>query len=137
MPPPNEIDCGLVASAEQEDDIGGEFLIRKLVAGFLCLHQVRREVVAGLAPAQLKQMLEVIRRTEIEGILLLDFGRTERARSSRRPPLRELAWKICRSSSGIPSMSQITVTGSLYAKSAIRSRWPRGWTRSIMLSTMA
>jgi hypothetical protein len=73
------------------------------------LHQVRREVVARLAPAQLKQVLEVIRHTKVESILLLDFDGTEGARSSRRPPVREPAWKISRSPSGIPSMSQITV----------------------------
>ena len=117
-----------MAGAEQEDDVGGEFFVRELVASFLCLHQVRCEVVAGLAPAQLKQMLEVIRHTKIEGILLLDFGGLSGARSSKRPPVRELAWKISRSPSGIPSMSQITVTGSRYAKSAIRSIWPRGST---------
>ena len=45
---------------------------------FLCLDQVRREVIARLAPTQLKQMLEVIHHTKIESILFLDFGRAER-----------------------------------------------------------
>ena len=99
-----------------------------VIAGFLCLHQVRREVVARLVPAQLKQLLEVIRHTKIESILLLDFGGAERGEIEQALTRRELAWKISRSPSGIPSMSQMTVTGSRYAKSAIRSIWPRGST---------
>src|SRR6516225_12170776 len=78
-PVADQIDRRLVAGAEQEDDIGGEFLIRELVARFLRLHQVRREVVARLAPAQLEQALEVIRHSMNESILLLDFGGTERS----------------------------------------------------------
>ena len=74
-----------MAGAEQQDDIGGQFLVRELAAGFLGLHQVRREVVAGLAPAQLEQPLEVIGRRKIERIVLLDLGGTERRGVEQAP----------------------------------------------------
>ena len=98
-----------------------------LLPCFLGLNQLRREIVAGLAPAQLEQPLEIFGHRQIGRILLLDFGALSGARSSRRPPVRELVKNSSRSSSGMPSMSQITVTGSRKAKSAIRSIWPRGF----------
>ena len=101
-----------------------------VIAGFLCLHQVRREVVARLVPAQLKQLLEVIRHTKLlKAFCCWGFqAGLSGAEIEQASTRRELAWKISRSPSGIPSMSQITVTGSRYAKSAIRSIWPRGST---------
>ena len=82
----DQIDGRLVAGAEQQDDIGGELLVRELVAVLLGLHQLGREVVAGLAPAQLKQPMEVFGRRKIESILLLDLGGTERGGVEQAPP---------------------------------------------------
>ena len=68
--------------AEQQDDIGRQLLIRELVAVFLRLNEMRGEIVARLAPAELKQPPEILGHGQIVGILLFDFGFAER---SRRP----------------------------------------------------
>ena len=67
----------LVTGAEQQDDIGREFLVGELVAIFLRLNEMRGEIVAGLAAAQLKQPLEILGHGQIIGILLFDFGLAE------------------------------------------------------------
>jgi hypothetical protein len=55
----NQIYGRLVTGAEQQDDIGRQFLVRELVAVFLRLNEMRGEIIAGLAPAELKQSLEI------------------------------------------------------------------------------
>jgi hypothetical protein len=50
--------------------------------------------------------------------------------------MREPVKKTSPTSSGMPSMSQITVTGNLKAKSAMRSIWPWGSTRLMISSTI-
>ena len=55
----DQIDGGLMAGAEQQDDVGGQFFIGKLAAVFLGLHQLRGQVVAGILPPQLEQLLEI------------------------------------------------------------------------------
>ena len=56
---------------------------------------MRREVVARLAPAQLKQMLEVIRHSNIESILLLNFGRAERGQIEQASTRARARMKDC------------------------------------------
>ena len=59
QPVADQVDGGLVAGAEQQNDIGGQFLIGELAAVFLGLHQLRGQVVAGVLPPQLEQLLEI------------------------------------------------------------------------------
>ena len=75
----------LVTGAEQQDDIGRQLLVRELVAVFLGLNQMRGEIVAGLAPAQLEQPLEILGHGQIVGILLFDFGFAERRQVEQTP----------------------------------------------------
>ncbi len=74
----DQIDGGLVAGAEQQDDVGGQFLVGELVAVFLGLHQLGGEIVAGIAAAQLEQLLEVHLRHHVAGVALRDLLRRER-----------------------------------------------------------
>ena len=75
-----------VTGAEQQDDIGGQLLVRELAAVLLGLHQLRREILAGLAPAQLEQPMEILGRRQIGRILLLDLGAAERRQVEQAPP---------------------------------------------------
>ena len=75
----------LVTRAEQQDDIGRQFLVRELVAIFLRLNEMRGEIIAGLAPAQLEQPLEILGHGQIVGILLFDFGFAERRQVEQTP----------------------------------------------------
>ena len=67
----------LVPGAEQQDDVGGQLLVGEPAALLLGPHQLRREVVAGLAPAQLEQRAEVLRARQIAGVGLVDLGARE------------------------------------------------------------
>ena len=88
----------------------------------LGLHQLRGQVVGGLAPAQFEQLLEIGLR-----------HRVARRWPARSPPATAAPGRAgarrraspCRTtsrcSSGMPSMSQMMVTGRRNAKSSIRS----------------
>ncbi len=69
-----------MTGAEQQDDVGGEFLVGELLTILLGLHQLRGEVVAGLLAAQLEQLMEIHRRHRVAGVALLDFLRRHRYR---------------------------------------------------------
>jgi hypothetical protein len=75
----------LVPRAEQQDDIGRQLLIRELVSVFLRLNEMGGEIVARLAPAELKQPLEILGHSQIVGILLFDFGFAERRQVEQTP----------------------------------------------------
>ena len=45
----DQVDRGFMARAEQQDDIGGQFLVGELAAVLLGLHQLRDQVVAGVS----------------------------------------------------------------------------------------
>ena len=76
----DQIDRRLVAGAEQQDDVGGQFLVGELAAVFLGLHQLRGQIVAGILPPQLEQLLEIHRRHHAAGVGLLDLFRRQRHR---------------------------------------------------------
>jgi hypothetical protein len=76
-----------VTGAEEEDDIGGQLLVRELVSVLLGLNQLRGEIVARLTPAQIEQPAEILGHGEIDGILLRDFGIGERRQIEQTPAL--------------------------------------------------
>ena len=76
----DQVDGGLVAGAEQQDDVGGQLLVGELAAVFLGLHQLRRQIVAGILPPQLEQLLEIHLGHRVGGIALLDLFRRQRHR---------------------------------------------------------
>ena len=76
----DQVDRGLMPGAEQQDDIGGQFLVGKLAAVFLGLHQLRRQVVARIFPTQLEQLLEIHLGHRVGGVTLLDLFRRQRHR---------------------------------------------------------
>ena len=71
----DQIDRRLMAGAEQQDDVGGQFLVGELAALLLGLHQLRDQVVAGIFPPQLEQLLEIHRRHHAAGVGFLDLFR--------------------------------------------------------------
>ena len=121
----DQVDRRLVAGAEQQDDVGGQLLVGELAALLLGPHQLRGEVVAGLAAAQLEQLLEILCAIRLPALASSISARERGTGSSSRPPSRaadveHLAMLLA----GMPSISQMTVTGRRKAKSAIRSMWP-------------
>ena len=66
--------------AEQEDDVGDQFLVGKLAAVFLGLHQLRRQIVTRTLPPQLEQLLEIHPGHRGGGVALLDLLRRQRHR---------------------------------------------------------
>ena len=85
-----------MAGAEQQDDVGGQFLIGELAAVFLGLHQLRGQIVAGILPPQLEQLLKIHLRHQVAGVGLLDFGfrqrhRIEQASAVARAGVKHLA----------------------------------------------
>ena len=75
QPVSDQVDGGLVAGSEQQNDIGGQLLVGELAAVFFGLHQLCGQVLAGILPPQLEQLLKIHLRREIGGIGLLDFSR--------------------------------------------------------------
>jgi hypothetical protein len=78
QPVADQIDRGLVAGAEQQDDVGGQFLVGELVAVFLGLHQLGDEIIGGVAAAQLEQLLEIHLPHHVGGVALRDLLRRHR-----------------------------------------------------------
>ena len=62
-----------MAGAEQQDDVGGQFLVGELVAVFLGLHELGGEIIAGLWRRQLEQLLEIHLRHHVAGVALRDL----------------------------------------------------------------
>src|SRR4029077_14974172 len=73
-PVADQVHRRLMTGAEQQDDIGGQFLSCEFIAVFLSLNEMRGEVVARLASAQLKQLAEIFGHCQVAGILFFDFG---------------------------------------------------------------
>ena len=76
----DQVDGGFVAGAEQQDDVGGQFLVGELAAVFLGLHQLRGQIVAGVLRPQLEQLLEIHLGHQVAGVALLDLVRRQRHR---------------------------------------------------------
>ena len=81
---------GLVAGTEQQDDVGRQLLIGELAALFLGLNQLRRQVVTGLAAAQLEQGAKILGRGEVAGAGGVDLLPRER-HWIEQPPARACA----------------------------------------------
>ena len=92
----DQVDGGLVAGAEQQDDVGGQLLVGELAAVFLGLHQLRGQVVAGALPPQLEQLLEIHRRHRVAGVALLDLVRRQRHRIEQAPAVARTWYKTPR-----------------------------------------
>ncbi len=76
----DQVDGGLVPGAEQQDDVGGQFLVGELVAVFLGMHQLAGQIVAGATPPQFEQLAEIHLGHFIARIGFLDLGRGQRHR---------------------------------------------------------
>jgi hypothetical protein len=83
----DQIDGGLVAGAEQQEDVRGQFRVGQLAAALLGLHQLRGQIVAGFPPPQLKQLLAIPRCHHEAGVALLDLSRRQRHRLELTPAL--------------------------------------------------
>src|SRR5260370_37575914 len=70
----DQIDGGLVPGAEQQNDIGGQLLIRELAAIFLRVHQLRGQVVTRVAPAPFEQLLEIHFGGDVSCVGFIDLG---------------------------------------------------------------
>ena len=108
----DQVGRGLVAGAEQQADIGLQLLGRQLVARLLGLHQFGREIVLRLAAAQLAELVEIDAGHLACSMLAWSSSSRVIGTGSRMRPLTLLpARNGARCSSGMPSMSQITITG--------------------------
>ena len=74
----DQVDRGLVAGAEQENNVGGQLLVGELAPLLLGLHQLAGQVLAGLAPAQLEQRAEILGLHQAAGVGLVDLGAGQR-----------------------------------------------------------
>src|SRR6185312_6012276 len=74
----DQVHRGLMAGAEQQDNVSRKLLVGELAAFFLRLHELTREIVARLASPEFKQTAEILDLGCIAGVGLVDLGPRER-----------------------------------------------------------
>src|SRR6185312_7674019 len=83
----DEIDGGFMAGAEQQIDVGDQFVLGEFLAFLLGLHQLRGQVVARLCAAQREQMAEIVERGETALVRLVEFLSRHRHRIEQPPAI--------------------------------------------------
>ncbi len=87
----DQIDCCLVAGAEQQDDVGGQLLVGELAAVFLGLHQLRRSGRRRASFAAARTAAgSTSRAIALPALPCSISSGVSCTGSSRRPPSREL-----------------------------------------------
>ena len=116
--------------------LAAQLLGRELVARLLGAHQLGGEVVLRLAAAQLAELVEIdAGHLGVAGWPGRVSSRLIGTGSRMRPLTLLPARNGARCSSGMPSMSQITITGRRWARSRMTSISPLSITRSSCSST--